>query len=38
MPIFLFGKCIAIELFNPIKEQLEFKKYLVSLLGEKLKK
>ncbi|HQB84986.1 MAG TPA: hypothetical protein PLZ69_00930 [Candidatus Pacearchaeota archaeon] len=38
MPVFLFGKCIAIELFNPIKEQLEFKKYLVSLLSERLKK
>ncbi|MGD0577153.1 MAG: hypothetical protein ABSA74_03710 [Candidatus Staskawiczbacteria bacterium] len=32
MPDFLFGKCIALETFNSIKEQLEFKKYLTNLL------
>jgi len=35
MPNFLFGKCIALEVFNSIKEQLEFKTYLVGLLSEK---
>lgn len=28
MPDFLFGKCIALEVFNSIEEQLEFKQYL----------
>ena len=28
MPDFLFGKCIALEVFNSLKEQLEFKQYL----------
>ena len=28
MPKYLFGKCIALETFNSIEEQLEFKKYL----------
>lgn len=36
MPKLLFGKVIALETFNSIKEQLEFKKYLTNLLNEKL--
>ena len=35
LPKFLFGKIIAIEAFNPIKKQLEFKKYLADLLSKK---
>lgn len=38
LPEFLFGKIIALETFNSIKEQLEFKKYLVRLLNDKLSK
>lgn len=37
LPNFVFGKVIALETFNSIKEQLEFKKYLIQLLSEKLK-
>ncbi len=33
LPRFLFGKIIAIETYNTIKEQLKFKKYLIKLLG-----
>jgi hypothetical protein len=32
LPNFLFGKFIALETYNSIKEQLEFKKYLISIL------
>src|SRR3989344_6170115 len=32
LPKFIFGMVIAIETFNSIKEQLEFKKYLTELL------
>ncbi len=32
LPDFLFGKCIALEVRNSVKEQLEFKKYLSILL------
>lgn len=35
LPKFVFGKVIALEMFNSIKEQLEFKKYLDKLLAEK---
>lgn len=35
LPQFVFGKTIALETFNSIKEQLEFKKYLTALLSEK---
>ncbi len=35
LPNFLFGKIIALETFNSIKEQLEFKKYLAKLLSKK---
>lgn len=38
MPNFLFGKCITLEVFNPIKKQLEFKDYLVGMLTEKFEK
>ncbi|KUK66327.1 MAG: hypothetical protein XD85_0287 [Parcubacteria bacterium 34_609] len=38
MPKFLFGKVIALETFNSIKEQLEFKEYLTILLNEKFLK
>ncbi len=37
LPEFVFGTCIALETFNPIKEQLGFKKYLTELLSEKFK-
>ncbi|MEK7664848.1 MAG: hypothetical protein AAB361_01760 [Patescibacteria group bacterium] len=37
LPNFLFGKIIALETFNPIKEQLEFKKYLTNLLKSKIR-
>jgi len=36
MPQFLFGKYIALETFNSIKEQVEYKKYLETFLAEKL--
>ncbi len=36
LPKFAFGQIIAIEVFNPIKEQLEFKQYLDKILGEYL--
>jgi len=32
LPRFVFGKYIAIETFNPIKEQLKFKKHIIKLL------
>lgn len=32
LPKWLFGKIIAIECFNPIEEQIEFKKYLSKIL------
>jgi len=38
MPDFVFGKCIALEVFNPIKEQLEFKSYLIGMFTEKFGK
>lgn len=38
MPNFLFGKIVALETFNSIKEQLKFKEYLAGLLGEKFSK
>lgn len=34
LPNFLFGKVIALEVFNSIKEQLEFKKYLIKVLNK----
>ena len=36
LPKFIFGKYIALEMFNSIKEQLEFKKYLTPILKEKV--
>lgn len=38
IPNFLFGKIIALETFNSIKEQLEFKEYLIGLLSKKFSK
>lgn len=38
LPKFLFGKIIALETFNSIKEQLEFKEYLIRLLNDKFSK
>jgi len=38
MPDFVFGKCIALEVFNPIKEQMEFKSYLIGMFTEKFGK
>lgn len=35
LPNFVFGKIIALETFNSIKQQIKFKKYLISLLSEK---
>lgn len=35
LPKFLFGKYIALEVFNPIKDQLRFKKYLCKILRNK---
>jgi hypothetical protein len=35
LPNLLLGKCIALEVKNTIKEQLEFKKYLVYLLEKR---
>lgn len=37
LPEFVFGKYIALETFNSIREQLEFKKYLTEILSEKFK-
>ncbi|MFW6282819.1 MAG: hypothetical protein ACOC1P_02085 [Minisyncoccales bacterium] len=36
LPNFIFGKYIALEMFNPIKEQLEFKEYVEELLKDKI--
>ena len=33
LPKFVFGNCIALEMFNPIKQQLRYKKYLTKLLN-----
>jgi hypothetical protein len=37
LPKFIFGKCIALETDNCIKEQVEFRKYLAELLPDVLK-
>lgn len=37
LPPFVFGETIALEVFNSIKEQLEFKKYLAGLLKKNSK-
>lgn len=37
LPNFIFGKYIALEMFNPIKEQLKYKKYVEELLKDKIK-
>ena len=37
LPKFVFGPTIALEVNNPIKEQIEFKKYLTKLLTDYLK-
>ena len=36
LPKFVFGKYIALEMFNGVKEQLEFKEYLIPILKEKV--
>ncbi|OGZ69700.1 MAG: hypothetical protein A3D44_00465 [Candidatus Staskawiczbacteria bacterium RIFCSPHIGHO2_02_FULL_42_22] len=38
LPKFVFGKIIALEMTNSIKEQLEFKRYLTRLLSEGFEK
>lgn len=38
LPNFVFGKIIALEMYNSISEQLKFKKYLVKLLEDKFRK
>jgi len=35
LPNFVLANCIALETFNPIREQVEFKKYLTELLSKK---
>jgi len=35
IPKFLFGRYIGLEMFNSIPEQLEYKRYLVQLLGKR---
>jgi hypothetical protein len=37
LPKFVFGKIIAMEMYNSIQEQLKFKKYLVKLLEKKFR-
>ena len=37
LPNFVFGKIIALEVCNPIKEQLEFRTYLQNFLKRKIK-
>jgi len=37
LPEFIFGKYIALEMFNSIKEQLEYKKYIKGLLKDRIK-
>jgi hypothetical protein len=36
LPKFVFGKIIAIEVDNPIREQLEYKEYIMEILSSKL--
>ena len=36
LPKFVFGEYIALEVFNSIKEQLKFKKYLIKILKNKI--
>lgn len=36
LPKFVFGKYIALEVFNNIKEQLKFKRYLCKILKDKI--
>jgi len=36
LPNFVFGKYIALEMFNSIEEQLKFKKYVEKLLGDRI--
>jgi hypothetical protein len=36
LPNFLFGKYIALEMFNPVSEQIKYKKYLEKFLKNKL--
>jgi len=37
LPNYLFGKVIALEMYNSIKQQLKDKEYLINLLSRKLK-
>lgn len=37
LPKFLFGKYIALEMFNSVEEQIKYKKYLLKFLKNKLK-
>ena len=34
LPEFVFGNCIALEMYNSIEEQLKFKKYLSEMLNK----
>lgn len=36
LPKFLFGRYIALEMFNSVKEQIKFKKYLFGILKDKI--
>lgn len=35
LPRFLFGDCIALEIFNNIEQQIKFKEYLVKMLNKR---
>ncbi len=37
LPNFVFGKIIALEMYNSIKQQLKYKEYLIPLLNKKFK-
>lgn len=37
LPKFIFGKIIAIEMFNSVKDQINFKKYLIKILNSPAK-
>ena len=34
LPSFLFGDVIALEMFNPISEQVRYKEYIIKMLGK----
>ncbi len=36
LPKFVFGEIIALEMFNPISEQLKYKNYIIEILRDKI--